>query len=91
MAHGTNFNTNGFRRYTSASAREKYLLELAHGTSFQYKWVPPVHIWYTSGSAREKYLRKTKFRMADRITIWRIDLKALIISMTVGTVVDGQE
>ena len=73
MAHGTNFNINEFHRYTFASAREKYLLDPAHGTNFNINEFRQ----YTSGSARKKYLLETKFRMADRIIIWRIDLKAL--------------
>ena len=32
---------------------------------------------YTSGTAREKYLVKREFRVADRITLWRIVLRGL--------------
>ena len=71
--HGTNFNTNEFCRYSAASAREKYLLDPAHATNFNIIEFRR----YTSATAREKYLLETKFRMADRITQWWIDLKAL--------------
>ena len=42
-------------------------------TKFDIKWVPQVHIRYRA----KKYLAETKFRVADRITLWRIVLRGL--------------
>ena len=44
-------------------------------TKFDIKWVPQVHIRYRA----KKYLAETKFRMADRITLWWIKFRELII------------
>ena len=44
-----------------------------HGNQIRYKSVPQVHIRYRA----KKYLAETKFRMADRITLWRIVLRGL--------------
>ena len=51
-------------------------------TKFDIKWVPQVHIRYRA----KKYLAETKFRMADRITLWRIALRGLeIVIIPLGT------
>ena len=45
-------------------------------TKFDIKWVPQVHIRYRA----KKYLAETKFRVADRITLWRIVLRGLTVA-----------
>ena len=61
-----------------SSARQRFQARLAElframVTKFDIKWVPQVHIRYRA----KKYLAETKFRMADRITLWRIVLRGL--------------
>ena len=59
----------GFHRHPTA--RQDSTKQFGTWYEFEFRW----YTW--SAFAREKYLLETKFRMADRITQWRIDLKAL--------------